>query len=138
MADYSGNCRSNYFKVKSQDDFINWAESLDLDVWTESHNHPGCVGFGCYGSIPSYRYKEGAEDGNFEEVDFAQELAAHLVDGEVAIYQEVGHEKLRYLSGFSVAVRSDGKVLSSGIDEIFKKVKRYWRKGADEVTDCAY
>jgi hypothetical protein len=39
------------------------------------------------------------EDG----LDFTAELATHLVEGQIAVVQEVGGEHLRYLTGFSYA-----------------------------------
>jgi hypothetical protein len=41
-------------------------------------------------------------------LDLFGEVAGHLVEGSVAVFIEVGAEKLRYLTGWAVAVNSSG------------------------------
>lgn len=63
------------------------------------------------------------QSGEEREVDLVAEISSHLADGEVAILQEVGAEKLRYLTGYSIAVNSLGQTFSVDIDDIYQKVR---------------
>ena len=54
------------------------------------------------------------------EIDFYAELAKHLQNGWVAIVMEVGAEKLRYVTGYAVAVNHNGKCCDVSIDRIYQ------------------
>jgi hypothetical protein len=49
-----------------------------------------------------------------------------LAPGEVCIFQQVGAEKLRYLSGWAVAVNGAGERLQISIDDIYTLVRERW------------
>jgi hypothetical protein len=145
MANYYGHFRSNYFRVKDPVAFKAWCEGLHMQVITaedgkehdEAHFFLGAAlppqavligdplpivryGFmqGEYddsGMIPSDRLDEETDD--YEELDFPAELAKHLLDGEVAIVQECGAEKLRYIVGSAFAVNATGEVVSINLRE---------------------
>lgn len=119
MANWYGSSRSNYFKVEDEDAFREWAESRDLQVLEK----PGGL-FGITpssmsedGSWPSYDYDEDCG------IDFQAELIEHLAEGQVAIIMTIGNEKLRYLTGFAVAVAWDGRRTTVDINDIYDKVE---------------
>ena len=60
----------------------------------------------------------------YEQDDFFNELAEQLVDGEVAVMMEAGAEKLRYVSGWAIAINSKGKRVVVGLDDIYKKAQK--------------
>ena len=66
------------------------------------------------------------EGGDYRDIDLTEELAEHLVEGEVAVLIEVGAEKLRYLVGYAVAVRSDGEVIHLNLNTIYQMVEDQW------------
>lgn len=107
MANYVATARSNYFRVKNPVAFREWAESRLLDVQGDNEK-----GFMIYpsdyaeGSWPSSVYDD--DSGDYTDIDLPGELAEHLADDYVAILEEVGHEKLRYLLGWAVAVNNKG------------------------------
>jgi hypothetical protein len=83
---------------------------------------------------PNWRYDEQA--GEEEEIDLYAELAGHLADGAVAVLQEVGSEKLRYLVGYAVAVNHRGERLSVSIDDVYERVRAAgW---GDDVSTATY
>ena len=87
---------------------------------------------------PSSRYifdEESGEEIDDEEFDIIDAVADHLLDGEVAVFQEVGAEKLRYVSGWSIAINSEGERLSVDLDEIYQKIEA---AGWGPVTVVAY
>lgn len=135
MANYYGNSRSNYFKVKNKENFEEFIDSIEgLELINDNENRVGFLVVNESGSIPCERYNE--ENDEYVDIDFNQELAQHLQDGEVAIYQEVGAEKLRYLVGYSVAVNSKGEVATVNINDIYRIAQE--ELGGQDITTCEY
>ena len=116
MANYIATARSNYFRVKDKEKFEEWCWGLGLTLIGED-DKLGFVVETNDGQIPAWRV---GEDGDMDEVDFGGELASHLVDGEVAIFIEVGAEKLRYVSGYAIAVNSKGETRQVFLMDIYK------------------
>ena len=119
MANYVGYARSNYFKVKDEEAFKAWVDGLPIECHEGQDNtfmvmEPDGV------SWPIYRWNDDIDDE--EDIDFIGELSTHLADGWVAIVIEVGHEKMRYLHGYSEAFNNKGesihKLLSFKNDEL--------------------
>jgi hypothetical protein len=123
MANWIGSARSNYVRVKDREMFLAWAESLpDVEV-VERDGRFALLAIGDEGGWPSLRI---CEDPDEEEINLPAEIATHLVEGEVFIFQEVGAEHLRYLSGWARAVNSAGETLEVSIDDIYTLVRQRW------------
>jgi uncharacterized protein (DUF927 family) len=119
MADYYSTCRTNYFKVKNEQKFRDWAKSLcseNLEVIEKD----GGVGLMFDNGEPTLNKKD-------EEIDFFTELKAHLKKGEVAVYEEAGAEKHRYVTGYAVAVTPGKKDLVVNMNDIYDLVKRKFK-----------
>lgn len=142
MANWQGSFRTNYFRVRDEAAFRTWVASLmaedDIKVFGSDHSgQTGLLGLGASTAIPRDRQLTPAEiqawniahpedapldpdsDLNMTDIDeggidFNAELAAHLVEGEIAVIQEVGWEKLRYLTGVGYALDHTGTVLARG------------------------
>ncbi len=119
MANCVGSARSNYFRVRDAAVFLDWVETLPGVVASreDEDRFVLLVEDGDDGGWPNWRY-----DGEDEEIDLYAELAGHLAEGEVAVLQEVGAEKLRYLVGHAVAVNHRGETLAVSIDDVYEKV----------------
>ena len=119
MANWYGTSRSNYFNVKDEGAFREWAERRNLEIFTNLVGQlavaPSSVSED--GSWPSY------DDDDDCEIDFQAELIEHLAEGQVAIIMTIGAEKLRYLTGYSVALAWDGRRISVDIADIYDKVE---------------
>lgn len=132
MANYYATSRSNYFAVKDETKFRQWAESLDLTVMTPSHPDriphevprfaitPGTQSDS--GGWPDNHFNEESQED--EDIDVCEHLSVHLAEGEVAILMEVGSEKLRYLSGYAVAVNHKGQTVRMDLNSIYQRAKR--------------
>lgn len=124
MANYTGSARSNYFRARDEAAFLAWVETLPGVVAGRDDEDLSrfvlLVEDGDDGGWPSSRYDNEGED---EEIDLHEELAGYLAKGEVAVLQEVGAEKLRYLVGYAVAVNHRGERLAVSIDDIYEKVR---------------
>jgi hypothetical protein len=135
MANWYGSSRSNYFCVKDQEAFLQWAESRGLGVF-RSENNPGHFAIHSRdndsGSWPSYDMEADTE------IDLVAELARHLPKGEVAVLMEIGAEKLRYLTGVAIAVNHRGRAVVVSLDDVYRKAARTFRVQEREITQAAY
>ncbi len=121
MANFYGTARSNYFEVKDTDAFeAAMAKLPDITVVTQGELVGIIVDDGDSGCFPSYAYNaDGDVDFEDEEVDIVAIVAEHLVDGAVAIFMEVGAEKLRYTSGWAQAINSKGECKTISLNDIY-------------------
>ncbi len=125
MANYLGYARSNYFCVRDEAAFLNWVETLPGVIARREDGNPErfalLVEDGDNGGWPGWRYDEREDDE--EEIDLRAEITGHLDEGEVAVLEEVGAEKLRYLVGYAVAVNHRGEKLTVSLDDIYERVR---------------
>lgn len=123
MANWHGLSRSNYFRVKDDDEFESWAETLpDVEVIRDEEGRFGLIG-NDEGYWPSWRCEE-TEDGEIEhEIDIVGELAEHLPDGEVAVLVRGGHEKARYAAGYAVAFNNARETVEIDINDIYARAQ---------------
>ena len=108
MANYYASCRTNYFKVNSAEAFIVAMNRIPgLEVCDEGDNKFCLLGDDPDGAgWPSWIWSPEEEDDI--EIDLMDEVSQHLADGEVAIFMEVGAEKLRYVVGSAIAINNKG------------------------------
>jgi hypothetical protein len=137
MADYVGNCRTNWVKVKkdkSEDfkDFFNGMGQcmVNFDPATGKH-----AVFDHENDIPFSKYNEDSDD--YEEVDW-KPLADCLEDGEVLHWVGVGQEKMRYLEGVGFFIMSNGETVLVNINEPPPKVKEFMNGYKKQPTPVAY
>lgn len=132
MADWYGNARSNYFKVKDEGDFRDFCDKWSLEPYGKQGKY--CfVSANEFGRLPTALYNADCEQvAEFE--DFLHDLSDHLVEDEVAILMEVGAEKLRYLTGMAVALNSRCETKAVDISQIYDLAKEL----GGNITRCEY
>ena len=145
MSNYMPHCRSNHFRVTNPAAFLIWAENLDLTVNVQHQAlddenpvelamiHPNERT--TEGHWPSDYYED--DEGVEHDRDWMLELSTHLADNEVAVLMEAGHEKLRYVCGYAVAIRNNGDMIVVSLNDIYEKAKAEWPE-ANTITDCSY
>lgn len=132
MANYYGTARSNYFKVKDKNKFVDeFINVFSLSLIKDDENRVGFIVQTEDGAIPA-----NITDDNNNDINFDDELAKHLVEGEVAVYQEVGYEKMRYLTGYSTAVNSKGETVTVSINDIYRLAQE--ELGGENITECEF
>lgn len=145
MANYYGVGRTNYFAVKSAEDFTAEMANYPVEVITRD----GEDGVTLYGLMDAnsdgggwdWSYVAEMEDENGEpyetdlEIDWAEVFARHLVDGWVAILMETGAEKYRYVSGYALAVNSKGE---SHEINLSRDIAKLALELGENVTDASY
>jgi hypothetical protein len=135
MANYYATARSNYFAVKDEEAFKEWASKRHLEVWDDGEEPPV---FAISPDDPD----SGSWELNFdletdEEIDVLQELSEHLDPNYVAILMEAGAEKKRYVSGFAFAVSPKGQVLRIALSDIYDLAQKQFGLGM-KVTPAEY
>lgn len=129
MANYYAIGRTNYFAVKDAELFKKKiapiVESNCGEIWEEQQNGQTvyAIGFGEDSGFPSSFYDEESGDDVYE-IEWEYLLAEHLADGWVCIIQEIGWEKLRYLTGYAVAFDNTGKRVGVNIGNITDLAKQ--------------
>ena len=104
MANFESTTRTNYFSVTDEEAFDVITGKLTSDdgngvsVWSKTVNGVKKYAFGAYGEI---RYDDIPL--TYSE-EFLSEMQAILPDGEAVVIEEMGHEKLRYLSGVAYII----------------------------------
>ena len=66
------------------------------------------------------------------------EHVADLVEGQVAVLMEVGSEKYRYVTGQTIAVRWDGRVVHLSLNDIYEKAAREFGVDVKSITPAEY
>lgn len=111
MANYGAISRTNYFKVTDEARYKELFSKLvgdedEVHDFTKIQNGTNVHGFGSYSSIDYLDTDDEEEDPSYNFDYFLDELQKILPDDEVFIYTESGHEKLRYITGYSIVVTS--------------------------------
>lgn len=134
MANWCGAFRSNYFKVKSPKKFRLFFDTIkkqysEIDLWEEEKE----FAFGGYCNIPNSLY---GKEGNAAIDSITLEIAKYLKDDEILILQEAGNEKLRYVTGYAVAINSKGKTTSIEISDIYDIASKEFKIPKEKISYC--
>lgn len=127
MAMYYGYSRTNRFKVLDIQEFVEEFEKLGYDIRVEDRSvyllDTDGIGWVAF-------------DDNDMEVDVVQRVAKHLADDSVAIFMSVGHEKLCYLTGISIAVDNTGTTKILDLHDIYQVAAETFQ--GKEITLAEY
>lgn len=136
MANYYGHGRTNYFRVKDVQAFTE-ALPADFEVVSGSDGKVAVLARNESGGWVEYVWADeaGEED---TEVDVVDLIAEHLVDGEVAVAQSVGQEKMRYLAGYAVAVNNTGDRVQISLDDIYQAAAERFGVAWETITTATY
>lgn len=163
MANYYATARTNYFQVKDRAAFEAAMEPFDCTVEFETKVKPGhrylrslpeaeqasaetdeyaCIlwNTGDTAGIQNTCWDEDAEDGagDYVEVDIPQLVSEHLVEGSVAVFEEAGAEKFRYVCGYAIAVNHLGDQVSLNLGEIYERAATAFGISKDLITHASY
>ncbi len=136
MANYYGSARTNYFYVKDDKAFEEELNAIDgVQVETDKEGRFCLLCDDETGNFPSWQYDSETEDET--EIDVSGMVAPHLKDGEVAIFIEVGAEKLRYLNGYAYAVNNKGEEQVLNLNSIYEMANDLTDR-PDDITRAEY
>lgn len=136
MANYYEKARTNYFKVKDSVAFNSFVSLFNGEIEPVPHEADGTIAllFSEESGVPSSYYDHEAED--WVEIDFVNELAKHLTDDSIAVIEAVGSEKMRYLTGYAVAVNSQGYRLDINLSDIYGRARDFF--GVKEISTASH
>jgi hypothetical protein len=130
MANYYSTARSNYFAVKDEQAFREWADDLGLTILEPDPRDKPADSIPRFGIAPGGCDDSGwptnltnEETGEDDDIDMAQQLAMHLADDEVAILMAVGNESLRYVTGSAEAVNNKGESVFVDLETIYEAAR---------------
>lgn len=132
MAQYTAIARSNYFHVKDVAAFEDDMANYEVEVWHRDDDFVGLTPTTEYGSWPDGSYNEDMDE--YHEIDFPAIVATHLVADSVAIFMEIGNEKLRFVRGVAEAINAAGERAVISLDDIYEAAKNL----GSEVSFATY
>ena len=116
MANYYASTRTNYFRVKDEEEFRKFMAHVSgtedrVELWEEKDNNDNTVfGFGTLGGIAGVTDYHNDSDADSDDEDceddfdaFLEGLQTFVADDDAIIILESGHEKLRYWSQYRTA-----------------------------------
>lgn len=120
MANFYGQARTNYFKVKDEDAFLEELGKYPVQIIKEEKDGEILYGFldddsNGGGAIDYYE----DENGEYLEVEWAEFFKRHLEDNWVAVIIESGSEKYRYISGHATAFNNKGEAIHLDLSDIY-------------------
>ena len=142
MANYYATARSNYFAVKDEKAFRDWAFRLGLTVLEPDLRDETADGIRRFG-ISSGNFVESCgwpkvvwneETCDYDPIEVHEQLSAHLADNEVAVLIEVGNETLRHVTGVAVTVNKKGRIVTVNLDSVCAAA----RKLGPNITRAEY
>lgn len=133
MATFTGLGRTNYFRVR---DTGRLEELLSGSGITVEHEAVGdrVVLLDAEGSDWTIY----SDDDDYEGTWLPDVIAEHLAPGETAIFQSIGNEKLRFLSGYAVAVSASGEQVQIALDDIYDQAAARFGVPADTISRAIY
>jgi hypothetical protein len=146
MSNWYGTARSNYFSVKDRKVFEDWALEHNLKVFNKIENGNSTFAIAPNdtsdsGGWPSEIYDEESED--YKEFDLVLELS-DLIEPEIneveqiIVLEEIGAEKLRYLTANAVAFNCKGDYINLNLDEIYKQASKKFKVPISEISSATY
>ena len=142
MANYYCVMRTNYFRVKDEEKFLELMESVcsgedELQIWSETDAEgTKRFGFGAYDSIRGINLA-GDQDEDPDYDAFITALQDCVADDDAIIIMEAGHEKLCYVGGSAEVITSQGHDYINITDSAVKIAKEMLN-APDWATKCDY
>ena len=138
MATYSGMGRTNTFAVKDVAKLAAELEPAGIQVLDRGDNHVTLLAdpYGD-GDWSSWVFDDDGDDEG-HQLYIPDLIAEHLMDGETAIFEHVGNEKLRYLCGYSTAVHADGRQITISLTDMYKRAAQEFGVELDRITEATY
>ncbi|MTD47202.1 hypothetical protein GKE82_23655 [Conexibacter sp. W3-3-2] len=121
MANYYGIARTNYVRVTDADALTRALEPFDVKL-VRRPDAPDTVAIlddSDGGGWPSVAYDSFDENDEELEFDLVALVAPFLLDGEVMVAMESGHEKHRYVSGWALAFNNRGETKSVSLEDVY-------------------
>jgi len=131
MSNYYATARSNYFGIKDKEAFKEALKEIPIQI--EFKNAP----YQNIAAIFATCETDGAWPSNYEnsegedaEINWNELIHPHLQDNHICILQEVGAEKLCYLTGWAIAFNNKGEEIYLSLYDIVDLAEQKFGKSA--------
>lgn len=109
MANYGCAIRTNYFRVKDEEQFAQLMNTVVADdvinVFSKTNKQgQKYFGFGCYGLIQGMPLEDDDDDIGECYDEFIERLQECVAEDDAIIILESGNEKLRYVTGLATVI----------------------------------
>jgi hypothetical protein len=132
MTTYESVGRTNYFAVRD----VSALETLLSDSGIELvHEHGGRRVALIDGEGTDWTLRDDDSD---DETFLPDVIADHLTDGQVAVFQRVGREGMRYVVGEAIAVNATGERVVLGLDDIYAQAAKKFGVDPASINTAAY
>jgi len=130
MSSFEAIGMTNYFRVRDLPEFIDALGDYPAVVFKNSED-PSLISLSaeCY---DDQGWHDTTRDG--QKFSIFATVAKHLEDGEVAVFMQVGGDRLRYLGGKAIAVNSAGKRTTVDLSDIYEKAKTLSPDGSPPLS----
>lgn len=142
MANYVHTVRTNYFRVKDQEQFIDFADHLHGEsgnVRLMMRDEPGeerRFALGCDGGIDGFFIHEDDDPEDAYEL-FLTSLQNYVAEDDAVIILDVGNEGLKYVAGLATIVTSK-EIEYLDLTEIAKHRATKMLGNSEWTTECDY
>jgi hypothetical protein len=120
MVNYYGAGRTNYFKVnniaKFEKDLAKYGQ--DEKLFKKTVGKSKLVAIIPQDDSEGFSWDYLDENDDYQEIPWGELFKAHLADAWVAIIQEVGNEKQRYLTGYAYAYNNRGETVELNLNDL--------------------
>jgi len=131
MATYTSMGRTNHFAVRDLQKLKDIVDGTGIELCQEGETSVVLL------DTDGTDWTIFTEDGE-DEIYLPDVISQHLQPGEVAVFQSIGNEKFRYLSGHSVAVNSDGQQVWVRLSDIYTAAANAFGVDSATITVAEY
>lgn len=129
MANYTSVGRTNYFHVRNRAAVDDLLADSGIEIVSDT-GRGGIALLDSEGTDWVVRSDDDDDDGIF----LPDVIAEHLAPGEVVVFQCIGSERLRYLTGQSVAVNDKGEKVVVDISDIYARAAEVFGVDPSSIT----
>lgn len=141
MANFYGAERSNYvrFKADKFEEVTDYLKRYGVEIKPNRDNPELVCLLPQEGFTDDGMFGQWHEDGDGVETELDLSwVAMQMEDGQVLVIESVGHEKLRYLSGYAEAWDSKGNHTAVNIVDIYSQAAKEFKIPRHLITTAAY
>jgi hypothetical protein len=135
MANYYGAGRTNYFKVKNiakfEKDLAKYGQ--DEILFKKTVGRGKLVAIIPQNDDDGFPWDYVDENDDYQDIPWGELFKAHLADDWVAIIQEVGNEKMRYLAGYAYAYNNKGETVELNLNDL-----KHFKNLGKNITGVEY
>lgn len=134
MATYTSVGRTNYFTVRDTAQLEKLLSGSGIEVVHQEGP----------GERVALLDAEGADwqiytdDDDYDGIFLPDVISEHLAPGEIAVFQNVGHERMRYVGGQSVAVNAAGEQVVINLGDIYEQAAKAFGVDPRTISTATY